>query len=204
MGFYNTHILPLMLDKACGIGPITRQRAKVVPKAEGVVLEIGIGSGQNLPHYNPNTVTKIIGVDPDDAIWKRSATRRKACPIEIERIGLSGEEIPLEKNRADTVVVTYSLCTIPDPVKALHEMTRILKPGGRILFSEHGKAPDDAVAKWQSRIDPMWKKIAGGCHSGRDIEALFKQANLTFDTLEQMYILGPKVLSYNYWGSARP
>ena len=204
MGFYNTHILPRLLDKACGIGPITKQRAKIVPLAEGIVLEIGIGSGQNLPHYNPKHVSKIIGVDPDDAIWKRSEVRRKTCPIDVERIGLSGEEIPMEENTADTVVVTYSLCTIPDPVKALLEMKRILKPGGRILFSEHGKAPDAAVAKWQSRIDPMWKKIAGGCHSGRDIPDLFKQADLQFETLEQMYIPGPKVLSYNFWGATRP
>ena len=204
MGFYNKHILPRMLDKACGIGPITKQRAKTIPLAEGVVLEIGIGSGQNLPHYNPDKVTKIIGVDPDDAIWKRSQARREACMIDVERIGLSGEDIPLDKNTADTVVVTYSLCTIPDPVKALREMTRILKPGGRILFSEHGKAPDAAVAKWQSRIDPTWKKIAGGCHSGRDIPDLFKQADLSFETLDQMYIPGPKVLSYNYWGATRP
>jgi ubiquinone/menaquinone biosynthesis C-methylase UbiE len=98
MGFYSKHILPVCLDKACGIGPITKQREKVVPLAEGVVLEIGIGSGQNLPHYNPNNVTKIIGVDPDEHIWKRSAKRRADCPIEIERIDLSGEDIPLEKN----------------------------------------------------------------------------------------------------------
>ncbi len=202
MGFYDKHILPLCLDMACGVKPIRKQREKIVPLAEGVVLEIGIGSGQNLPHYNPNNVSKIIGVDPDDNIWKRSAKRRAACPIEVERIGLSGEDIPLEKNTADTVVVTYSLCTIPDPVKALHEMKRILRPGGRILFSEHGKAPDNNVHKWQNRIDPLWGKIAGGCHSGRDIPELFKQADLKFESLEEMYIPGPKILSYNYWGAA--
>jgi len=203
MGFYAKHILPLCLDKACGIGPISKQRQKVVPHAEGVVLEIGIGSGQNLPFYNPDKVSKIIGVDPDDHIWKRSAKRRADCPIEVERIGLSGEDIPLEKDIADTVVVTYSLCTIPDPVKALHEMSRILKPGGQILFTEHGKAPDANIHKWQNRIDPTWKKIAGGCHSGRDIPALFQKADLKFDNLEEMYIPGPRVLGYNYWGAAR-
>lgn len=202
MGLYSKHILPLCLDKACGIKPITMQREKIVPLAEGIVLEIGIGSGQNLPHYNPNKVIKIIGVDPDDHIWKRSQARRDSCSIEIERIGLSGENIPLEANIADSVVVTYSLCTIPDPVKALHEMKRILKPGAKILFSEHGKAPDEAVHKWQNRIDPFWKKIAGGCHSGRDIPDLFKQADLKFDDLNEMYIPGPKVLGYNYWGVA--
>ncbi len=203
MGFYGKHILPACLDMACGVKPITKQREKVVPHAEGVVLEIGIGSGQNLPHYNPDKVTKIIGVDPDDHIWKRSAKRREASQIPIERIGLSGEDIPLDANMADTVVCTYSLCTIPDPVKALHEMKRILKPGGQILFSEHGKAPDAGVHKWQNRIDPIWGKIAGGCHSGRDIPGLFRQADIKLDTLEEMYIPGPKVLSYNYWGSAR-
>lgn len=203
MGFYNKHILPFCLDKACGIGPIKKQREKVVPLAEGVVLEIGIGSGQNLPHYNPDKVSKVIGVDPDEHIWKRSEKRRAACPFEIERIGLSGEEVPLEKNTADSVVVTYSLCTIHDPVKALHEMKRILKPGGKILFSEHGKAPEESIHRWQNRIDPIWKKIAGGCHSGRNIPDLFKQADLSFDDLQEMYIPGPKVLGYNYWGVAR-
>ena len=203
MGFYNKHILPRFLDSACGIGPITKQREKVVPLAEGVVLEIGIGSGQNLPHYSPDRVNKIIGVDPDEHIWTRSQDRRAACPIDIERIGLSGEQIPLEKDTADSVVVTYSLCTIPDPIKALREMKRILKPGGKILFSEHGKAPDGNVHRWQNRIDPLWKKIAGGCHSGRDIPALFKQADLSFEHLEERYIPGPKVLSYNYWGIAK-
>ena len=203
MGFYEKHILPLCLDKACGIEPITKQRQKVVPLASGVVLEIGIGSGLNLPFYNPEKVSKVIGVDPDDYMWKRSAKSRAKAAIEIERIGLSGEEIPLAKNMADTVVVTYSLCTIPNPVKALKEMTRILKPGGQIRFTEHGKAPDANIHKWQNRIDPYWKKIAGGCHSGRDIPELFRQAGLKFDTLEEMYIPGPKVLGYNYWGAAR-
>ena len=204
MGFYAKHILPRCLDAACGIGPISKQREKVVPHAEGIVLEIGIGSGQNLPFYNPDKVSKIIGVDPDEHIWKRSAKRRADCEIEVERIGLSGENIPLDKNIADTVVVTYSLCTIPDAVKALREMTRILKPGGKILFTEHGKAPDEAVHKWQNRIDPLWGKIAGGCRSGRDIPELFRQADLKFDKLEEMYIPGPKVLGYNYWGAAHP
>ena len=203
MGFYSRFVLPCCLDRACAIGPITKQREKVVPLAAGCVVEIGIGSGLNLPHYNPNKVTKIIGVDPDAHIWKRSQKRRDACPIEIERIGLSGENIPLEDNTADTVLVTYSLCTIPDPVKALKEMARVLKPGGEILFTEHGKAPDADVHKWQNRIDPIWSKIAGGCHSGRDIPALFKTADLYLSKLEQMYIPGPRVLSYNYWGSAK-
>lgn len=203
MKFYDRYILPCCLDRACAIGPITKQRQKVVPQARGHVVEIGIGSGLNLPHYDPEKVSKITGVDPDAHIWKRSKARRAACPIEIERIGLSGENLPLDDNTADTVLVTYSLCTIPDPVKALTEMARVLKPEGQILFTEHGKAPDADVYKWQKRIDPLWRRIAGGCHSGRDIPQLFAQAGLTLTALEQMYIPGPRVLSYNYWGAAK-
>ncbi len=202
MGFYSKYILPCCLDKACGIGPIEKQRQKVVPKATGTVVEIGIGSGLNLPHYYAENVTKIIGIDPDEHIWRRSEKRRAACPVPVERLGLSSESIPLKSAMADTIVVTYSLCTIADSVKALKEMGRVLKPGGQILFTEHGKAPDASVAKWQKRIDPLWKKLAGGCHSGRDIPALFAAAGLNITELNQAYIPGPKVLSYNYWGSA--
>ena len=204
MGFYARHILPCCLDKACSVGPIDKQRSKIIPLAKGRVLEIGIGSGLNLPHYDAAHVSTVIGVDPDAHIWARGQNRRNAANFPIERIGLSGEDIPMESETADTVVVTYSLCTIPDPVKALREMRRILKPGGNILFSEHGKAPDAAIHKWQKRIDPIWGKLAGGCHSGRDIPDIFRQADLEFETLEEMYIPGPKVLSYNYWGIARP
>lgn len=204
MGFYSRYILPCCLDHACSIGPIEKQRQKVVPKAKGQVVEIGIGSGLNLPHYDASKVTRVIGIDPDAHIWKRSQKRRESTPIPIERLGLSGESIPLDNGTADTVVVTYSLCTIPDPVKALKEMGRILKSNGQIIFTEHGQAPEANVAKWQNRIDPIWKKLAGGCHSGRDIPALFKSAGLNLTELNQGYIPGPKVLSYNYWGTAAP
>lgn len=202
MGFYSRHILPRCLDKACGVGPVEKQRAKVVPHAKGDVVEIGIGSGLNLPHYDPSRITSVIGIDPDEHIWTRGEGRRAAVDFPIKRIGLSGESIPLDDNSADTVVVTYSLCTIPDPVTALKEMRRILKPNGEILFCEHGQSIDAKIARWQSRIDPMWKKIAGGCHSGRNIPALFTQAGLTVHDLQQGYIPGPKALSYNYWGRA--
>lgn len=203
MGLYAKHILPCCLDKACSIGPIEKQRKKIVPLAKGRVLEIGIGSGLNLPHYDPAKVKKVTGVDPDEHIWKRSQMRRDAVQFPVERIGLSGEDIPLETDSMDTVVITYSLCTIPDPVKALREMRRILKPGGDILFCEHGRAADTNIVKWQKRIDPIWSKIAGGCHSGRDIPKLIRQAGLKTTELHQQYIPGLKVLSYNYWGRAR-
>lgn len=203
MGFYARHILPCCLDKACSVGPIDKQRAKIIPLAKGRVLEIGIGSGLNLPHYDPSQVSDVIGVDPDAHIWARSKNRREAASFPVERIGLSGEDIPMESGSADTVVVTYSLCTIPDPIKALREMRRILKPDGDILFCEHGRAPDMNIIKWQTRIDPIWSKIAGGCHSGRDIPNLINHAGLETIELHQQYIPGPKVLSYNYWGRAR-
>ena len=203
MGFYAKYILPVCLDKACGVGPVTKQRAKIIPLAKGRVLEVGIGSGLNLPHYNPAQVERVIGVDPDDHIWTRSQRRRNTADFPVERIGLSGENIPMESDSVDTVVVTYSLCTIPDPVKALREMRRILKSDGEILFCEHGRAPDHNIAKWQKRIDPFWSKLAGGCQSGRDIPSLITQAGLKTIELDQLYIPGPRVLSYNYWGRAQ-
>ena len=202
MGFYSRHIMPRCLDMACGVKPIIRQRQKIIPRAHGKVVEIGMGSCLNLPHYNPETVSEVIGVEPDSYIWKRGEALRADSAIPVTQIGLSGEDLPLDDAIADTVVVTYALCTIPDPVSALKEMRRILKPGGEILFSEHGMAPEPGVQKWQGRIDKVWKHIAGGCHSGRDIPGLIKQAGLNIKDIDSMYIPGPKVLSYNYWGSA--
>ena len=203
MGFYARHILPRCLDLACGVGPIEKQRLKVVPRARGHVVEIGIGSGLNLPFYDASRVERVTGIDPDANMWARAQDRVAACAFPVERLGLSGEAIPLDDGVADTMVVTYALCTIPDPVAALCEMARVLRPGGAILFTEHGKAPDAGVARWQERIDPVWKRIAGGCHTGRDIPALFDEAGLLLTSCEEMYIPGPKVLAYNYWGEAR-
>lgn len=203
MGFYDRHIMPIVVDFACSMKPISYQRRLVVPSAQGVVLEIGIGSGLNLPFYDRSKVTKVIGVDPDDHLWARSAKRRAAFPLPVERIGLSGEEIPLEANTADTVLVTYALCTIPDPVRALKEMARVMKPGGRLVFSEHGEAPDANVRSWQERIEPYWMKIAGGCRPGRPIPSILREAGWQADRLDQGYIPGPRPLTYNYWGTAK-
>lgn len=202
MGFYNQYIMPSLINGLCGMSEITDQRRKVVPQAEGVVVEIGIGSGHNLPHYDAGKVIKVIGIDPDEHMWKAGRDRIRLSAVPVERVGLSGEQLPLDRHMADTVLVTYSLCTIPDAVAALCEMRRILKPGGRLLFLEHGAAPEQSVRKWQGRIDPVWKQIAGGCHSGRPIPKLLEQAGWKIAGMEEGYISGPKVLAYNYLGSA--
>ncbi|HHL42640.1 MAG TPA: class I SAM-dependent methyltransferase [Hellea balneolensis] len=200
MGFYSRHILPHVLDCACATKPIRKQREKVVPFAKGDVVEIGIGSGHNLPYYDQANVRSLIGIDPDEYVWKKSAKKRELFKKPLKRLGLSGEDIPLGDETADTVVVTYSLCTIPDPVRALHEMRRILKPGGELILTEHGQAPDDKTRRWQNRIDPVWKKISGGCHSGRDICSILHAGGFSPQNIEHDYIPGPKILSYHYWG----
>lgn len=199
-----THILPKLLDITCGSQIIHDQRRKIVPLAKGEVLELGIGTGLNLPHYIPGRVTKIVGVDPADHFWnsKKSQQRRLHSDIPIERIELSGENIPLPSQSFDSVVVTYTLCTIPDATKALQEAKRLLRPGGKIYFLEHGKAPDEATAKWQRRVEPI-SKFLGGCCPGKDILRLFEEAGLQIEEIQQECVpMGPKLWSYNYWGVA--
>lgn len=202
MGLYGRYVMPRLIDYLCADEAISDQRREVVGRAEGIVLEIGIGSGLNLPFYDPTRVERIIGIDPDDALWQLSAERRRDLAIPVERLPLSGERIPLDDDSVDCVVVTFTLCTIPDPVAALKEMRRVLKPGGRLLFAEHGESPDEGVRRWQGRIDPVWKRLAGGCHSGRPIPRLLQQGGWEVSELDQGYIPGPKVLCYQYWGVA--
>ena len=203
MGFYERHILPRFINCACGTKPIMRQREKVVPLATGTVLEIGIGTGLNLPFYKPDQVEKVIGLDPSEKSWELTGERASSLEFDVEFIGLPGEQIPLDDDSVDTVMVTYSLCTIPDPVTALVGMARVLRPGGKLIFCEHGVAPDDNICKWQQRINPFWMKIAGGCHLNRDIPALVAAGGFAIDNIQEMYLpSSPKFASYNYWGSA--
>lgn len=202
-GWYERHVLPYLLDWACGIKPVRRQRRKVVPLARGRVLEIGIGTGLNLPHYNRAKVESITGLDPGLQMHRLARRRMIRAGLPVELVGLSAEKIPFDDASFDTVVVTYSLCTIPDPVAALREMKRVLKPAGKLVFCEHGAAPDAAVRRWQDRLTPMWSKIAGGCHLNRDIPALLREAGFRCDDLETLYLPGPRPLTYNYWGTAQ-
>jgi len=204
MSFYEDHILPHVIGLACGAKPIRKQREKVVPFAEGRVLEIGMGAGPNLAFYDPAKVSHVFGLEPSLGMRRKAAKALAASPVEVELIDLPGEEIPLDANSVDTVVLTYTLCTIPGAVEALKGMRRVLKPGGKLLFCEHGAAPDEAVAKWQRRIEPIWKPIGGGCHLTRNIPDLIRQGGFEIEEMETGYIpSSPKWAGFNYWGSAK-
>ena len=204
MGFYDRYILPYLINCACGTKPIHRQRQKVVPLARGTVLEIGIGTGLNLRHYDSRRVDKVIGLDPSEKSWEIARRRNPDVPFELDFIGLPGEEIPLDDSSFDTIVMTYSLCTIPDPQTALRGMRRVLREEGTLIFCEHGKAPDAQVQKWQDRINPYWKAIAGGCHLNRHIPELLETAGFQVDAIDSMYLPGtPRFAGYNFWGTAR-
>lgn len=203
MGFYSRHILPRLLDGAMSAKPITYQRRKVVPRAEGRVLEIGFGAGHNLPFYDAGKVERIWALEPAAEMRARSAERAAVSPIPLEYLGLPGEQIPLDAEAADTILITYTLCTIPDVMKALGEMRRVMKTSGRMIFCEHGEAPDESVQRWQRRITPVWKAIGGGCHVGRPIPKLIQDAGFKVEDMQTMYLPGtPRFAGFNYWGSA--
>ena len=203
MGFYDKHILPRFINCACGTKPIMKQREKVVPQASGTVLEIGIGTGLNLPYYDSARVERLIGLDPSEESWKLAGERAAHLDFDVEFIGLHGEQIPLDDDSVDTVMVTFSLCTIPDPVSALQGMARVLRPGGSLVFCEHGCAPDPSVRKWQDRLDPLWGKIAGGCHLNRNIPELLGTGGFHVTELNTAYLPGtPRFAGYNFWGTA--
>lgn len=201
---YQRRIFPWALDLACGLPMIGRMRQKVVPLARGEVLEVGIGTGLNMPHYDRTRVTRITGLDPALELQPRARQRIEAAGLPVELVGLSAERIPRPDASFDTVVVTYSLCTIPDPLAALKEMRRVLAPGGQLMFCEHGRAPDSSVARWQDRLQPVWGPLAGGCHLNRDIPALLSSAGFDCPHLHTGYLPGPKPWTFHYWGQARP
>jgi ubiquinone/menaquinone biosynthesis C-methylase UbiE len=200
--WYNRHILPYLLDFACSMKDLTRQREKVVPRASGTVLEIGIGTGLNIAHYDRAKVDKIIGLDPALQMHRRAKKRIEAAGLDVELIGLSAEKIPLDDASVDTVLMTYTLCSIPDGVSALREMNRVLKPDGKLIFCEHGRAPDESVRRWQDKLTPVWSKFVGGCHLNRDIPSLLNAGGFRPDNLETAYLQGPRPLTFNYWGEA--
>ena len=203
MGLYNKYILPKFINCACGSKQIDYQRGKLVPYAKGIVLDIGIGSGLNIPFYNKSNINHLYGLDPSPELLEIAIKVAKTHELDIEFLECGAESIPLADDSIDTIVITYTMCTIPDISLSNAEMFRVLKPNGKLLFCEHGIAPDESVAKWQKIINPVWNKIAGGCNLNRDIPRLIKSSGLKISEIEEMYLPStPKFAGYNYWGVA--
>lgn len=203
MSFYEKRILPHVINCACGAPAVERQREKVVPQAVGRVLELGIGTGLNAKHYDAGVVTEVIGVDPSRESWALAQPKVAEAKLPIGYCEASAEDIPLDADSVDTVVITYTLCTVPNPAQALVEVARVLRPGGLVLVAEHALAPDASVAKWQHRLDGLWGKIAGGCHINRDIRGLLDGSPLAVEDWQAMYLpQTPRVAGYNVWGRA--
>ncbi len=202
MGWYARYLLPRIIHLTCGTKPVRKQREKVIPLARGRVLEVGIGSGLNLGFYDPEKVTKVWGLDPSPEMRAMAEEAARGVGFEVEMVGLPGEEIPLEDGSVDTVVLTYTLCTIEEPEPALREMARVLRPGGELVFCEHGAAPDAGVRRWQERVNPLWRRLGGGCNLNRAIPELIEAGGFRIVGLETMYIPGWRPASFNYWGTA--
>jgi ubiquinone/menaquinone biosynthesis C-methylase UbiE len=201
MGVYQEHILPHLVNLAMRNRQLAPYRERTIRLAEGRVLEIGVGSGLNLPLYT-NRATEILGLDPHPKLLAMASQKPRSIPSRL--IEGSAESIPLDDATIDTVVTTWSLCTIPDVVAALAEMRRVIKPNGQLLFVEHGQASENNVHKWQNRLTPAWKRLAGGCHLNRPISSLIQAAGFQIAQVRTAYLPGPKAMTFTYEGSARP
>lgn len=202
MSLYDRYVLPRLIDFACGMGEVMKARSKIVPQAHGRTLEIGIGSGLNLEFYDAEKVTSVVGVDPSADMQKLARERAAKITIPVEMIALELGQIKAADASFDSIVCTFTLCTIPDAIAALKEMRRVLKPQGRLLFCEHGLSPDASVVRWQNRLTPIWKPLAGGCHLNRDIPELLRQGGFNIGELDTRYLQGPKAMTYVYSGWA--
>ncbi len=202
MGLYGKYVLPRVVHLACSARPNMRQREKLVPLASGHVLEVGMGSGLNLPFYDARRITKVWGLEPSPEMSKMASAAVEAVAFDVEFVSAGGEQIPLDSESFDTVLMTFTLCTIPDTERALREIARVLKRGGQLLFCEHGAAPDAGVRRWQNRINPLWRRLAGGCHLNRDIPGLIRRGGFEITRMDTMYIPGWRPASFNYWGAA--
>lgn len=201
MSLYERYVLPHVINAACGTKPILKQREKVVPLAEGRILEVGMGSGINIPYYDASKVDFVWGLEPSEGMRQKAQKNLAKAPFEVKWLDLPGEEIPLEDNCVDTVLLTYTLCTIPDWQSALQQMRRVLKPNGKLIFCEHGEAPDENIKKWQARINPTWKSIAGGCNLNRPIPKCLTNTGFKIDSMDSQYLPAtPRIAGFNYWG----
>lgn len=203
MSFYERWMLPWLLDLTMRNKEARRYRERFIPQAAGRVLEVGIGSGLNLPFYGAG-VDHLFALEPSPELRRMAGRRTRGIRFTVEFLERSAEEIPLEQGSVDTVVTTWTLCTIPDAVRALEEMKRVLKPSGVLLFVEHGLAPDPGVQAWQHRLNPLWNRIGGGCNLNRKIGDLIIQSGFRLADLETEYAKGPKPMSFIYCGRAMP
>ncbi len=203
MGYYQDQVVPRLVDVLLGTKELGALRQRVASRLSGEVLEVGFGSGLNVPHY-PSSVARVQAVDPATTGRRLAAKRVAASRVPIEFVGLDGAALPIESDSIDHVLVTWTMCTIPDVQQALSEMRRVLRSGGHVHFVEHGRSPDAKVSKWQDRLNPIQKKIAGGCNLNRPIGSLMEGAGFGFDELETYYGKGPKSFSYFYEGMATP
>lgn len=202
MGVYAKYVLPRFIDLSMRNKDAELVRGDWVPHARGEVLEVGIGSGLNLPFYSPE-VQRLYGVDPSTELQRMARARTAKWPVKVEFLLQSAEEtLPLSDRSIDTVVMTWTLCSIPHPSRALQEMRRVLKPNGLLIFVEHGRAPEPGVAAWQDRLTPVWKRIGGGCHLNRKVDALLLEAGFRIEKLKTTYLPGPRPLTYTYQGFA--
>ena len=200
--FYDRRILPWLINCAMSQDDVTRLRAVHVPRARGAVLEVGIGSALNLPFYT-SAVTQLVGIDPSAGLLALARERVVAAPFPVELLQRGADRIPLAAASIDTAVFTWTLCSVANPDAVLGEVRRVLKPGGTLIFVEHGLAPDAGVRTWQNRLTPVWRRVAGGCHLNRQVDAIIAAAGFTIEELRAEHIPGPRVLTFMYGGSAR-
>jgi ubiquinone/menaquinone biosynthesis C-methylase UbiE len=200
MGFYDDQVLPRFIDVMLG-KRMDDVRARVASGLSGDVLELGFGSGRNLPH-TPASVTRLLAVEPAAASRTLAAQRVAAAPFPVDWVGLDGQDLPLESESVDHVLVTWTLCTIPDVQRALGETHRVLRPGGTLHFVEHGRSPRTRVAQWQDRLTPLWGKVFGGCHLNRSIDTLIEGAGLRVSAIETYNMGGPEFVGFAYEGKA--
>jgi ubiquinone/menaquinone biosynthesis C-methylase UbiE len=204
VSLYDRLVVPRLISLACSAKPIRYQRLKVVPHARGRVLELGIGGGLNLTFYDPTRVERVIGIDPSEGLRRRAEQAPRAPGLEVEIRDGAAETLPFESATFDTIVCTFTLCSVHDPAKVLSEARRVLKPGGAFLFSEHGLAPDAGVQRWQRRIEPVWKRLAGGCHLTRPPAGSVAAAGFALVDVQTMYLPGtPRAFGWAEWGEAR-
>ena len=204
MGVYGEHVLPRIIDAACGMKASHPQRRRVCERLSGEVVEIGFGSGLNVPFY-PGAVTQVTAVEPSDTAWKLAGDRVGASPVPVRRAGLDAGRLPFADDSFDAALSTWTMCTIPDIAGALGELRRVLRPGGTLHFVEHGLAPDERVRRWQHRLDPLQQRVFGGCHLTRPIAEIVRAGGFTIAELDAFYEEGsPKVMGANSLGMAQP